>query len=215
MIYVLNFGYLFMLVALMIRNILFLRIILISAQSIFIAYGLVTANYVVVTWNSLFIALNVFQIVVLMRRRRPVTIPAEIEDIYDTTFHDMTKREFIYFWQIGNEVDAEASTIVEEGAAQDKVMLVLNGSAIVEKGGKDIAELTRGSFIAEMSFLSEEPASADVICRSPIKVMIWERENLLNLRKLNFELWMKIQHVLSKDLVGKVRQTSSRLHGGQ
>ena len=212
MIYVLNFGYLFMLVALMIRNILFLRIILISAQSIFIAYGLVTANYVVVVWNSLFIVLNVFQVIVLLRRRRPVTIPAEIEDIYESTFHDMSKREFFYFWQIGNEVDYEPGIIVRERSPQNRLMLMLHGSAIVAKNGKDIAELARGSFIAEMSFLSEDPASADVKCLLPIKVMTWDRAHLLNLKKLNFELWMKIQHVLSKDLVGKVRQTSSRLH---
>lgn len=212
MIYVLNFGYLFMLIALMIRNILFLRIILISAQSIFIAYGLVTANYVVVVWNSLFIVLNVFQVVVLLRRRMPVTIPTEIEDIYDSTFHDMSKREFFYFWQIGNEVDYEPGIIVKEGSPQNSVMLMLQGSASVEKNGKDIAELARGSFIAEMSFLSEDPASADVSCYVPVKVMTWDRDNLLNLKRLNFELWMKIQHVLSKDLVGKVKQASSRLH---
>ena len=177
-----------MLIALMIRNMLFLRIILISAQSFFIVYGLATANYVVVVWNSLFIALNVFQVVVLLRRRRPVTIPTGIEDIYNSTFHDMSKREFVYFWQIGNEVDYEPGIIIREGSLQDSVMIMLHGSAIVEKNGKEIAELTRGSFIAEMSFLSEDPASADVSCRLPVKVMIWNRNNLLNLKKLNFEL---------------------------
>ncbi|MBT3273133.1 MAG: cyclic nucleotide-binding domain-containing protein [Spirochaetales bacterium] len=211
MIFVLNAGYLFMLVALTIRNILFLRIILISAQGLFIAYNLVTANYVVLMWNCLFLAINLFQVIVLLRRRRPVTIPEGVEDIYDDTFHDMSKREFLYFWQIGKERLFEEGKIVEEGSSQEVIMLILGGTASVMKTGREIAELSRGSFIAEMSFLSGDPASADVQCGTPVETITWSQENLANLKKLNFELWIKIQHVLSKDLVGKVRRTSSLL----
>ena len=61
MIYVLNAGYLCMLIALTIRNILFLRIILISAQGLLIAYNLVADNYIILMWNCLFLAINLFQ----------------------------------------------------------------------------------------------------------------------------------------------------------
>ena len=213
MIYVLNVGYLFMLIALAIRNILFLRIILISAQALFIGYGAVTSNYVVLIWNSLFLLINVFQVIVLQRRRRPVVVPEDLADIYEATFSDMAKREFLYFWQIGKETVHEIGLIVEEGAHQDEVMLVLEGTASVLKNGKEIAVLTRGSFVAEMSFLSGEPASADVACRAPVTTITWNQTNLRNLHKLNFELWSKVQHVLSQDLVGKVKSTSSKLDG--
>ena len=214
MIYVLNAGYLFMLIALTIRNILFLRIILISAQGLFVAYNIVTANYTVLMWNCLFLAINLFQVMLLLRRRRPVQIPDEVADVYENTFHDMSKREFLYFWQIGKEAVHDKETIVEEGHPQEKVMLILNGSAAVMKNSTEIAELNRGSFVAEMSFLTGEPASADVMCRTPVTTITWSQDNLRNLKNLNFELWMKVQHVLSKDLVGKVKSTSLRLQRG-
>ena len=103
MIYVLNGAYLLMFVGLAIRNMLVLRMILVSAQSMFIVFGLVTGNYVVLTWNALFFAINLFQIIVLFRQRAPVAIPEAVEDIYEDVFKEMTKREFLYFWQIGRE----------------------------------------------------------------------------------------------------------------
>ena len=41
--------------------------------------------------------------------------------------------------------------------------LILSGGVSVVRGEWEVAELTRGSFIAEISFLSGDPASADVI----------------------------------------------------
>lgn len=212
MIYVLNAGYLFMLIALAIRNILFLRVALISAQTLLITYNLVMGNYTILMWNCLFLAINLFQVIDLLRKRRPVTLPEEIGDIYQTTFHEMSKREFLYFWQIGKDRIYQEGVIVEEGFPQEKVMLILEGTASVMKTGKKIAELTRGNFIAEMSFLSGEPASADVLCESPVKTISWNQDNLRNLKTLNFHLWIKLQNVLSRDLVGKVKRTSSLLH---
>jgi hypothetical protein len=212
MYFILNSGYLLMLVALAIRNILVLRVILISAQGLLAAYHLVTGNYVVLIWNCLFLAINLFQVTVLLRQRRPVTIPEAAKDIYEDTFHEMSKRQFLYFWKIGKEEIQEPGTIVREGDALDKVMLILSGAASVIKNSHEIAELTRGSFIAEMSFLSGEPASADVACEQPVTMITWSQENLRNLKSLNFELWIKIQHVLSRDLVGKIKRVSLRLN---
>ncbi len=212
MIYVLNAGYLFMLIALTIRNILFLRVTLISAQALLIAYNLVTGNYMILMWNCLFLAINLFQVIDLLRKRRPVAIPEEIQDIYDTTFPEMSKREFLYFWQIGNVASYQEGILVEEGFPQERVMLVLAGTASVLKSGRKIAELTRGNFVAEMSFLSGDPASADVVCESPVKTINWNQEKLRNLKNINFQLWIKLQHVLSRDLVGKMRRTHSLLH---
>ena len=100
---ILNLGFALMLVAQVIRNILFLRTILILAQGAFVVYGIISGNMSTVAWNSIFILINLFQSIV------------------------------------------------------------------------------------------------------------WSRDNLNNLEKLNYKLWSKLQHILSKDLVGKVRRTSSKL----
>ena len=201
-----------MFVALAIRDILILRVILVSAQALFIVYSSITANYVVLVWNALFLLINMFQVIVLLRRRRPVPVDDALRDIHEQVFDELTPQEFVFFWRIGREVKYFEGPVVEEGTIQDEVMLILSGTAAVMKGDKEIASLQRGNFVAEMSFLSGDPASANVVCRDPIVAKTWSKGNLKNIKNLNFTLWSKVQNALSKELVGKVRATSDKLH---
>ena len=135
-------------------------------------------------------------------------------------FADIIKRQFDRLYQEGEESGRVMCISIHPalmGQSQRAKYLsqalehIWSFDHVWHATGREIAELSRGSFIAEMSFLSGDPASADVQCGPPVETITWSQENLANLKKLNFELWIKIQHVLSKDLVGKVRRTSSLL----
>jgi hypothetical protein len=203
-----NIAYALMLVALGVRNILWLRVILVSAQITFIVYGLTTPNYTILIWNSIFLAINAVQSAILIKRRRPIILPPEIEDLHESKFSDMSKRDFLYFWQIGNTVDFNDQVIIRDGEHQDRLLLILKGEARVLKKGREIAVLSRGDFVAEMSFLTEKPAFADVKTDMLLSCIVWEKENLNNLEKLNPALWSKLQRTLSKDLITKVKKSS-------
>jgi CRP-like cAMP-binding protein len=203
-----NIAYVLMLVALGVRNILWLRIILVSAQITFIVYGLITPNLTILIWNCIFLAINSVQSTILILRRRPIALPTEIEDLHENKFSDMSRRDFLYFWQIGKTVDFIDQIIIHDGEHQDRLLLILKGEARVIKKGKEIALLSRGDFIAEMSFLSEKPAFADVKTDMILSCIEWEKENLSNLEKLNPALWSKLQRTLSKDLITKVKKSS-------
>ena len=59
-----------------------------------------------------------------------------------------------------------------------------------------------------MSFLSGEPASANVAASGDVQYVSWTQEKLKSLEQLNPQLLIKIQNVLGKDLVGKVKAAS-------
>ena len=147
---IIHFAFVLMLVAQAIRNILLLRVVLISAQTAFVLYGPMSENLSVAAWHVVFILLNIIQVIFLLRQRRPITIPEEVIDVYEATF-------------------------------------------------------------SEMSFLTGEPASADVLCQEEVICIAWTQSNLKNLEKLNHRLWSKMYHILSRDLVAKVKRVSSRL----
>ena len=52
--------------------------------------------------------------------------------------------------------------IIREGEPQKALSLILSGKVSVVRAGGEIAQLSGGTFIAEMCFLSGGPASADV-----------------------------------------------------
>ncbi|MCP4196766.1 MAG: hypothetical protein GY762_06405 [Proteobacteria bacterium] len=45
---------------------------------------------------------------------------------------------------------------------QSELLLILDGKVSVIKRDVQVAELSRGSFVADMSFMTAEPATADV-----------------------------------------------------
>ena len=100
--------------------------------------------------------------------------------------------------------------LIRSGEHQKNLLLVLSGSADVEVNGKPIASLTRGTFIAEISFLSGEPASADVHADKELIFVSWNSDRLKNLKDENPNFWMKLQHALSEDLIRKVKPQAKK-----
>jgi len=85
-------------------------------------------------------------------------------------------------------------------------MLILDGQVSVRKNGNEIAKLKRGSFVAEMSFMTGEPSSADVVNSEKTRCIVWSKEKLKHLEQLNQDLLMKLQVTLGKDLTYKLQK---------
>ena len=94
----LNSGYFLVFLALAIREILWLRITITFGQSTLFTYSMLNGNYNIAFWNSLFVMVNIIQIIIIYRERQQLEIPEEVQDIYDTIFHANTNRQFLYFW---------------------------------------------------------------------------------------------------------------------
>ncbi|HFE64193.1 MAG TPA: cyclic nucleotide-binding domain-containing protein [Caldithrix sp.] len=204
----LNLGYGLMLIALAVREIFWLRTILIAAQLSLFTYAIAAHNNNVAFWNFLFFVINTYQVIRLLKERRPIEIPQELEDIYANVFSTMTRREFLYFWHIGSRTEANNVQLIKQGVPLTELYFILKGKVNVIKDGRKIAELGRGSFVAEMSFLTGEPASARVVADGQIEHISWKQEKIRSLEQLNPNLFIKIQNILGRDLAGKVKMAS-------
>ena len=205
-----NLGYFFMFLALAAKDILFLRSILILGQLSLVSFGYFSGNLYVSFWNVLFFGINSFQIARLLRERTKIELPAELTDLYEQVFSSMSRREFLMFWNMGRTERREGDQMVREGEHQRELVLILSGTFNVVKGSEVIAKLTRGSFIAEMSFLTGDPASADVFANGAVEYIVWNQEKLRNLNQINAQLFIKIQNVLAKDLADKIKSTPNQ-----
>ncbi len=208
--FLVNIGYILMLLALLVRDILWLRTILMSGQIILFSYGLASGNYSVAFWNILFFCINGFQVFRLIRERSPIELQPEITDLYDVIFYKMRRREFLNLWHMGSIDSIENGRLIKDGHKQKKLYLILSGRVRVEKDGALITYLGRGAFLAEMSFLTGEPATADVFAEGEVRYMFWEQQKLNDLKKINADLIIKLQNILGKDLTEKVKAESQR-----
>ena len=208
---ILNLGYALTFIALAIREVLWLRVTLTAAQICLFTYHYAYAdNQSAAFWTAIFVIVNSINIVKILLERRPKIIPDEIRDLYEGIFSNLTTREFLYFWNMGTIRSVNDDFLIHSGEKQNNLLLVLSGTANVEVNGKPIASLDRGAFIAEISFLTGEPASADVHAIDELIFISWRSERLKNMQHENPAFWMKLQHALSEDLIKKVKPQAKR-----
>ena len=203
-IYFLHFSYFLTLVALAIREILWLRIILTFSQfgHLFHAYSNLDFNKS--GWTIIFVLINLIQIIIIIRERKELQIPEQIRDLYENIFHTKTSREFLHFWDQGTIHQVEKEQLITIGDNQTDLMLILNGNAHVIRDAKNIAILERGQFIAEISYITGKPASANVVSSKKMTYYLWDRKTLDKLRKSKPIMMNKLDRILTLDMAGKL-----------
>lgn len=206
--YIVHLGYLLQLFALLARDVLWLRGILVVAQSVLAYYAWTQGLWPYVFWNLLFVAINSYWVVLLLRERRAVKIPEELEDTYEKYFAALSPAEFLRIWQAGVRKSGTDLTLIRQGTRPEALYFLLSGEAVVRQDGRKVAHLMQGSFVGEMSLLTGKPATADAVAAGEVELVRWPAEPLARLRERNPVLWTKVQSVIGHDLVEKVLRAS-------
>lgn len=209
--FLINLGYCLMLVAFLARDILWLRLILVAAQSCLSVYGWTIDNQAMMAWNAVFVAINTTQVIRILVERGPISLTEEQEAIYSAVFTSMSRREFLVFWEMGSLKRIDSGMLVREGETPEHLILLVEGEAEVRANDRVLARLGRGQFVAEMSFLSGMPASADVKVQGPVRYLAWSQLKLRSMRQVNPHLFIVLQGLLGKDLVGKIRAINTAM----
>ena len=208
-------SYFVNLVALLVRDMLWLRSILMGAQMLMMVSSVVrllslkageSDAEIFLIANSIFFIINAFQVIRLLLERRPISLPDNLREIYTNLFSVMSRREFLYFWNTGKMNEIKKDFMVQEGEVPKELILIVNGAVSIQKSGREIAKRKRGSFVAEMSFMTGEKASADARAIDTVEYIGWDQDKLSNLKLANPDLMIKIQAILGKDLTKKLKQ---------
>ena len=205
--YIQHLGYLFTFLALSVKDMLRLRVILAIAQILLGIYQFSVLRFDVVIWNTIFTVVNIYHIIRIINERKIVFIPDEIKDIYNNIFNDFTTREFMNFWNLGEHKKSSDTLLVKEGEKQKHLYLILKGNATVKRNQNILNTLKRGKFIAEMSLITNEPASADIYSNNNMEYIAWNQNELKHFQTSNKNLWIKLHNILSKDLIDKMKTT--------
>ena len=206
----LHLGNILYLCAYSVRDILWLRILMVIAMFALLPYyWCCTATPLIepILWQSLFIAVNLVQIALLILERRPVFLGEEEMRLYRNVFSTLTPREFVKLVGIGEwKRSEEGDILLHQDKAVPQVALISRGRAGVELDGRHIAEVGPSQFIGEMGFLTEEPASANVVARLPLDYLSWPADKLREFLRDNPDIHVKVQGILGADLVEKLRR---------
>lgn len=97
-------------------------------------------------------------------------------------FGALSRRQLDAVAREADELQVGAGRVLaREGTLGREFLLILEGTARVERGRKVIARLGRGDVIGEMSIIDGKPRSATVIAESPSSVLVVERRCFVGL----------------------------------
>ena len=114
----------------------------------------------------------------------------------------------MYFWSLGKQKDVTDVSLINEGEYQKSLFLILSGTAAVSRDDRVIATLHRPEFVGEISFITKEPASADVHAKSKLYYIEWNQNELRRLKISNSTFWTKLNQILGEDLARKIKHNS-------
>jgi CRP-like cAMP-binding protein len=179
------------------------------AQSLLAMYAWHMELWPYVFWNTLFVSINTVWVTQLLRERRAVRVPEELKTIHEKHFAALSPPEFLRLWQEGRRLQCQDLQLVHENTKPDALYFLLSGEAVVRHGERKLAHLSAGCFVGEMSLLTGEETTADVVTLGAVEYMSWPAETLARIRGRNPMLWAKIQSVLGHDLVEKIKRSAA------
>ena len=92
----------------------------------------------------------------------------------------------------------EGSELTQEGVVGHRFHLLLDGSAIVLRGGTPIAEIHSGDFVGEIALLGGGRYTATVRCTEPTRCLTIERQPFWDLLEANPEIALRILEVVCR-----------------
>lgn len=200
---ILHLAYGFMLGALLVRDVLRLRVLLVASQLCFILYAVTTSNPVLTWWNAAFICINIVGIARVLWERRDVTLSPELEKIY-SSFTPLTRREFLYVWNVGEQKRVRDDHLIERGMPEGGLFFIVRGTVSLRRGGEEVVRIGRGDFIAETSLLLEERATLEAMAMGEVEYAVWSEESLDTLRKTDPAIGSKVQTIMGRYMTTKL-----------
>jgi CRP/FNR family cyclic AMP-dependent transcriptional regulator len=90
-----------------------------------------------------------------------------------TLFASCSQRELQKVARVTDEITVPASTVLmEEGDSGREAYVVLEGTAVVRRNRRKIAEVGPGDCVGEMSLLDRRPRTATVVADTDLRVLV-------------------------------------------
>lgn len=203
-----NTSYVIIAISYWLTNIYWLRVTAVIGLCFEVTYFVMVSDalYTGITWDLVFIAINLFHLLRLTRERLRVRLAADDRDLLRTMFEGLDDAQIGMLLKSASWHKAETGECLTiEGEPVPALMLIAEGQVSVAVGDTVIAQMGPGSFIGEMAFLSGGVASATVTATHPLRVMKIEQGRLKTLLVVDNQIASVLHRLLGADLAQKLR----------
>jgi CRP-like cAMP-binding protein len=80
--------------------------------------------------------------------------------------------------EFDEEAFAEGQRVLRQGLSGSSLFVILDGAAVVQRDGVEIARLGRGEFFGEISILTEGPPASDIVAEGVLHCLVIPRPDV-------------------------------------
>lgn len=207
--YVAHAGFLLLALSYLIRDVLYLRAIAVTAACIMITFNVLTYDqpaWVVIWWNIMFITINICHIAWLLHDRRQGSLNEREERLRSTVFASLAPPGFRKLMAVAQWRDVTAGEVlIRQGDDSSRPLIYLySGFALVAVDSRNVARIGQGSFVGEMGYLTDAAATATVSTAGDCCVVSWPADELGALLRREPQLRQALHQILAHDVVEKL-----------
>lgn len=178
-------------------------------------------------WNVLFIAINSYRLGLIMYQQYLTDMmPEEMKRIRDEHFFVVEPIGWSKLIRLGREETYQpGALIVQQGDMNRYIRLVLEGEVEVMRDGQVTYQLDEGHFVSESGLHAGimlrggvESCAAVVAKReskTPVRVLCWDRTELMDLLEKEKSIRSSLKAALSWDIIRKLKGQRLMLANGQ
>jgi len=196
---------LFTFAAYMVTNMLLLRSLIVSAALLGLTYGLMIGQTMFTAGQGFLVTLNLVQITIILYNTKAFFLSEPWRTFYEKSFTAMAPREFMQIVKIATRHTSEDERLCTESKLHERLIYLTRGEAEISRDGRVIATAQAGTFLGEMSFLTQETQEADVVGLGEVEYIEWDRNAMNRLKRKKPEIHAKMLNVLGVDLINKLR----------
>jgi CRP-like cAMP-binding protein len=197
----------------MMTRILWLRIVAVLGLFLEIAYFRFSGGdlKVGIGWNAIFIAINLFLLVLLVRERASLRLPEKDAPMLRQSFAGLDDAQIARLLKAADWRDAQPGEILtQQDHAVDSLFFLCSGRASVEVNGSFETYLEKGSFIGEIAYLTGNLATATVVIDEPSRVLAFSKQRMAKVTNTDSRIAGIIYELLGRDLAQKMRRSNTR-----
>jgi hypothetical protein len=163
-------------------------------------------------WDLIFILINLYQVYRLVKDRLSLRLPESDRELLRRVLTGLDDSQIARLLNAGAFCDlTNGTTLARENEALKTMFFICSGRARVMIGGREVSRLEKGSFVGEVAFLTDKPATATVIAEDDMRALAFDGNVLRQFFHKETEVAGLIYQLLGRELANKIKVSNTLL----
>lgn len=202
-----NLANLIFLAAYWVKDILWLRLLVMVGSLVVIPYYLLRTEplWTPTMWSCVFIIIHAVRAWGIVKERRPVAFTGDEQLLYDKTFSALSPKQFKRLLAIGEWQDLDRGYVLHStGDPPDSLEAVVRGELEARRDGRVLGHARPGDLAGLASVLGGSPELFDATVTQPARVIRWRVADLQKLAGADESLTSALRKIAAAAIAEKL-----------